>query len=143
MSTMGHMDRFWSKVDKTGECWVWTAACNNRHYGLFGFNGRLVLAHRFAYELTTSPIPEGLVIDHICFNTKCVRPDHLRAVTPTVNTRNRKGHQSNSKTKVRGVFWNSQKQKYQAKVGHKHVGFFADLELAECAVKAARERMYG
>lgn len=42
-------------------------------------------AHRTAYEKAHGPIPDGLVIDHLCRNTACCNPDHLEAVTQRVN----------------------------------------------------------
>lgn len=77
--------RFWAKVKKTDECWLWTAAKIPAGYGRFGLAGKTVYAHRVAYELLVGPIPEGLVIDHLCNVTSCVNPDHLRAVTSKEN----------------------------------------------------------
>ena len=46
------------------------------------FDGRkLVLAHRFAYELLRGPIPEGMTIDHLCRTRSCVNPEHFEVVT--------------------------------------------------------------
>lgn len=82
------VDRFWSKVDKSGECWVWTAAKFGNGYGLFkpDYRGKSCLAHRVAYEIVVGPIPEGLTIDHLCRNHGCVNPSHLEAVTKRENT---------------------------------------------------------
>lgn len=81
------MDRFWAKVDKQDDgCWLWTAGGNGR-YGRFYFGGVNTYAHRVSYELCVGPIPDGLVIDHLCRNTMCVRPDHLEAVTQKENLR--------------------------------------------------------
>jgi hypothetical protein len=44
-------------------------------------------AHRLVYELLVGQIPEGLVIDHLCRNPRCVRPDHLEPVTQGENVR--------------------------------------------------------
>lgn len=78
-------DRFWSKVDRTDACWIWTASCQPTGYGQFMVreNGKSKnkYAHRVSYELSFGPIPDGLHIDHLCRNRKCVRPEHLEAVT--------------------------------------------------------------
>ena len=78
--------RFWKKVNKTEGCWLWTAAWM-RGYGKFWSGERLVPAHRWAYEAEVGPIPEGLQLDHLCRNKRCVRPDHLEVVTGAENTR--------------------------------------------------------
>lgn len=78
------MKRFWDKVDQSGECWVWTAT-KRRGYGRFYLDGKPRQAHRVSYELANGPIPEGLVIDHLCRNKTCVRPAHLRATTQQIN----------------------------------------------------------
>jgi len=78
--------RFWSHVDKSGDCWLWTASTNGVGYGyIYGPDGKLVGAHRLAYELTVGPIPDGLHLDHLCRVTLCVNPAHLEPVTPRVN----------------------------------------------------------
>lgn len=71
------MDRFWSKVDKSGDCWEWTACRTRAGYGQFKSDGRLHRAHRLAWALTNGPIPEGKHVLHRCDNPGCVNPDHL------------------------------------------------------------------
>lgn len=81
-------DRFWSKVDKSGDCWEWTGARKGSgyvKYGCFEYLGKTVLAHRLSYEIHKGEIPEGLEIDHLCFNPGCVNPAHLEAVTHREN----------------------------------------------------------
>jgi hypothetical protein len=46
-------------------------------------------AHRFYYEQHVGPIPEGLQLDHLCRNTRCVNPAHLEPVTGAENMRRR------------------------------------------------------
>jgi hypothetical protein len=45
------------------------------------------LAHRLAYEFAKGPVPDGLVLDHLCRVRCCVNPDHLEAVTTGENVR--------------------------------------------------------
>ena len=82
-------DRFLKYVTKTPDCWIWTGARagkkNGPWYGHFRLNGSHKGAHRFSYEHYVGEIPEGLQIDHLCFNTLCVNPKHLEAVTAKEN----------------------------------------------------------
>lgn len=81
-------ERFWSKVNKTGFCWLWTAGCYGKYrkYGSFYIgNRKSIPAHRWSYEHTYGPIPEDYVIDHLCRNTLCVNPEHLEAITNREN----------------------------------------------------------
>lgn len=79
-------ERFWSKVQKTDSCWLWTAAVDVNGYGRVGTTRRrTALAHRVAYELVKGPVPDGLTLDHLCRTHRCVNPDHLESVTAREN----------------------------------------------------------
>lgn len=91
MERMGRTteDRFWAKVDTSGECWLWTAATHHDGYGTFWVreDQQLRRAHRYAYELLVGPIPDGLDLDHLCRVRACVNPAHLEPVTRSENVR--------------------------------------------------------
>lgn len=84
-------ERLEARIIKTDYCWFWTGKPNRSGYGVIGItdeNGRkLYMAHRVAYEVFAGPIPEGLVLDHLCRNRACVRPDHLEPVEQLENVR--------------------------------------------------------
>ncbi len=78
-------DRFWDKVQKTDNCWLWTGVPNKGGYGLIYVNGKIVFAHRYSYQLHFGSIPDGLDICHSCDVPNCVNPSHLFAGTAQDN----------------------------------------------------------
>lgn len=76
---------FWQcvAIGAPDDCWDWMPG--STLYGLLRIQGERVYAHRVAYELAHGQIPDGLVIDHLCRNTRCVNARHLEAVTHAVN----------------------------------------------------------
>lgn len=74
------------EFDSSG-CWFWTGARNNHGYGQISVEGKHKLTHRVAWTLAVGPIPDGLVIDHLCCSPACCNPDHLEVVTQRENMR--------------------------------------------------------
>ena len=78
-------ERFWARVQKGDGCWEWTGKVATTGYGRIKIDGREHGAHRVAYRLAFGEIPEGLQVHHRCENRRCVRPEHLEAVTIRTN----------------------------------------------------------
>lgn len=76
-------ERFWSKVDKTDTCWLWTKGLDNNGFGQAHFNGAKEKAHRLAYKLVHKDIGENIRLKHDCKNKRCVNPAHLNLIVPT------------------------------------------------------------
>lgn len=74
--------RFEKYIDKEGPdgCWLWTGAVRGWGYGVFNAgagNRSAEAAHRFAFELYVSPIPDGSFVLHKCDRPACCNPEHL------------------------------------------------------------------
>lgn len=85
------VQRVLSKIDVDGDCWISQYADQGRGYAYVGFseNGKMHyrLVHRVAWVHFNGPIPDGLVVDHICKRRRCINPVHLRLLTLAENTR--------------------------------------------------------
>lgn len=77
-------------------CWMWTGARSGSGYGQIRPSGRNEspkLAHRASYEEFVGKIPDGMFIDHLCYdedgysNKLCINPNHLEPVTDRINKR--------------------------------------------------------
>lgn len=99
-------DNFWSKVQKTDGCWLWTGH-KNGGYGRVNLNGKVYLAHRIAClldgkldnPLNTSVGAREKVVRHTCDVRNCVNPNHLIVGTQMENM---------SDAKSKGRKWNGE-----------------------------------
>ncbi len=74
------------EIDMDTKCWDWTARTNAAGYALYYVGGG-ELAHRWSWSFFNGPVPDGLQIDHLCRNRRCVNPSHLEPVTHRENVR--------------------------------------------------------
>lgn len=63
------------------QCWIFDGALFNNGYGHMRVEGKDWVAHRYYYEFYVGPIPDGLVVDHLCRVRACCNPEHLEVVT--------------------------------------------------------------
>lgn len=78
--------RVMEKIRIDGGCWVFTGEINRSGYGRIKVGpGKSRVAHRVTYEHYVGAVPNGLELDHLCVNPACCNPDHLEAVTHSVN----------------------------------------------------------
>lgn len=102
--------RLIKNIQRNNECWEWTGYVDKRGYGQsFVFTrgkSHTVTAHRLSYKVFRGELPDDLVLDHLCRNTKCINPEHLDPVTIKENTN-------------RGVgAWATRARKTHCKRGH-------------------------
>jgi hypothetical protein len=68
-------------------CWCWIGSRWSRNgYGRAWDGKKERQVHRILYEEFIGPIPEGLILDHLCRRRYCVNPWHTEPVTVKENT---------------------------------------------------------
>ena len=76
-------------IDQTTGCWNWAAYKNKAGYGTFPITVsekmKKYYAHRVSYTVFKNIIAKGMDIDHVCQNTSCCNPEHLREVDRRTN----------------------------------------------------------
>jgi len=81
-----------------GGCLIWTGYLDSGGYGRVGFKKKSHPVHRLLWHHYVGPIPEGLVLDHLCKNPSCANIEHMEVVT-------------NEENIARGQLWESGNQR--------------------------------
>ena len=68
-------------------CLIWPGATSGYGYpvGKIAGNSTFCYIHKKVYEACVGEVPEGFQVDHICGNSLCLNPDHLRILTKEEN----------------------------------------------------------
>lgn len=77
--------------DENG-CWIWKGALKSSGYGnvrvtVSRGQAKTVDAHRFMYERSYGPVPEGMHLHHRCGMRACVNPEHLEVASQLEHNR--------------------------------------------------------
>jgi len=87
--TPAELDRLLAQLDTSGECWLWTGACDQDGYGRMSYRGRNEKIHRIIWMAHEGPIPKGKVVRHDCDQPNCGWREHLRLGTQRENLQDR------------------------------------------------------
>lgn len=96
-------DRVLSWLDTSGgpdSCWLFKGGASGKStkkgggYGRISYMGKRAGIHRIAYEIWVGPIPENMEIDHMCGNSLCANPKHLRPLSKRDNLKAAAYHKS-------------------------------------------------
>ena len=138
-------EAFAARTEWRDGCLVWTGSTTGKGYGRFAFGGESKSVHRYAWERENGPIPEGMQVDHVCWNKLCANTAHLRLAENAENKSYMPGATARSRTGVRNV--SRAKGRYQVAVqrgsDRRYGGSFKTLDAAAAAAQKLRTEMFG
>lgn len=137
-------EAFTARTVWRGDCLEWTGATYPAGYGQMRINNRIVRTHRYAWERVHGEIPEGMIIDHMCFNPACCNVEHLRLGTEGLNRQNLSGAYRSSASQIRGVRFHRASGLWMSRVTVNridHVKYSKTVEEAEQKAIAMRRAL--
>lgn len=139
-------ERFLSRVRDEGDCLVWTGTLINGKYGQMRIDGKRIYVHRYAWERANGPIPDGMQVDHLCWNVACVNVSHLRLATASENNSYLSGAPSSNKSSgQRNVIYDQGFYRVVVTKNGKHHNFgrYKTVEEAVPVAEQARQELFG
>lgn len=139
-------EAFAARTEWQGDCLIWTGATTSTGRGSIYNGDKVISTHVFAWERINGPVPEGLILDHICHTGACCNIAHLRLATRGQNNSNLSGaHKDNKSSGVRNVKRRGNKWRVTVdKDGKRHYfGTFDTIEEAAKVAARAREELFG
>lgn len=132
-----------ARSERVGDCLVWTGSTDTSGYGRIIVNGRARGVHRYAWEQEHGPVPNGMEVDHTCWNRACFNRDHLRLLTPAQNKQNLKGARAGSAVGLRNVTRSG--DRFQSCITYRRKRYYLGLhdtaEQAHAAAAAKRREL--
>lgn len=118
---------------------------NEKGYIRLRCRGKFYYAHRVAFALIHARWP--VEVDHVNGDRSDNRADNLRECTRQQNQWNARKRGSTPSSQYKGVYWNKQKAKWQARICENyrstHLGFFDDEAAAGAAYLSAAQKVAG
>jgi hypothetical protein len=134
------------RTQRRGSCLIWTGSKTAAGYGNMNWGGEVIYVHRYVWERTNGPIPNGKWIDHICHNRSCANIKHLRLATPAQNCSHLRGPSSHNRSSgVRNVYPRGERWYVLiSKDNEPHnFGTYDTLEEAAEVAERARRELFG
>lgn len=75
-------------------CYEWAGNRSRSGYGRLNVRAagrhRKLFAHRLSFEASRGmPVPRGMDVHHLCYNSACINPQHLVLMSPADNRADR------------------------------------------------------
>lgn len=128
-------------------CLFFVGADNGQGYGMFGFRGRIILAHHFAWLASGRDIPADRFLLHKCDTPACVGWWHLYLGTSADNNADMVRRPKRQRGPLpRGVRARARSSGFEAyatiQQRYVHLGVYGSIEEASAVAEAARAAAY-
>lgn len=128
-----------------GNCLIWQGGKTLQGYGIIKVKQKSHRLHRYVYERVHGPIPDSMMIDHICHRTDCINIYHLRLATAAQNSSYLSDALDGSESGRRNVYSSRGKWRVRIEKGGKAYSFgtYETIEEAAEVAEQARKDLFG